>query len=49
MKLIKLEQDCQFFSTATNGTKYSRMDQVKLLKTAFRKFEGKWSASLQIF
>ena len=26
------------------GRKYSRMDQVKLGKTAFKKFEGIWSA-----
>ena len=27
----------------TCGTKYSRVDQVKLVKTAFKKFEGIWS------
>ena len=27
------------------GTKHSRMDQVKFVKTAFRKLQGVWSAS----
>ena len=30
-------------------TKYSRMDQVKFVETAFKKFEEIWSVSLQIF
>ena len=32
------------FLGTSNGTKYSRMQQVKLCKTAFKKFEGEWSA-----
>ena len=31
------------------GTKYSRVEQVNLWKTAFKKFEGIWSAKAENF
>ena len=32
------------FLGTSNGTKYSRMEQVKMYKTAFKKLEWEWSA-----
>ena len=41
---IKLHICCAL-AIITNGTKYSRMDQVKFVEDSLLKFEGIWSAS----
>ena len=44
-KLLQLQERIPVWNFwQSNGTKYSRMDQVNLWKTALKEFEGVWSA-----